>query len=62
METININGLDYVLGEIKDFEYKGKKRQSLKVRLPKGKNVITFVKYEDGSFSAPLRTHFKARF
>jgi len=59
---MKINNVEYIIGEIKDFEYKGAKRQTIKCRLPKGKNLIMITKYEDGAYSAPTRTSFKAKF
>lgn len=59
---MNIENTEYVIGEIKEFDYKGSKRKSIKCKLPKGKNLIYITQYEDGSFSAPTKTHFKADF
>jgi hypothetical protein len=59
---MKINNVEYVIGETKEFEHKGAKRKSIKCRLPKGKNLFYITQYEDGSYSLPTRTSFKASF
>lgn len=59
---MKIGNTEYVIGSITDFNYKCTERQTIKARLPKGKNLIMITKYEDGTYSEPTRTHFKAKF
>ena len=59
---MKIDNIEYIVGEVKEFTHCGQSRQSIKARLPKGKNLIMITRYEDGTFSAPTKTHFKAGF
>lgn len=59
---MTIGNTEYIIGSITNFNYKGAERQTIKARLPKGKNLIMITKYEDGTYSEPTRTCFKAKF
>ena len=62
MKTLKMNNVNYIVGEETEFIHNGAERKSIKCRLPKGKNLIMITKYEDGTFSSPTKTHFKASF
>lgn len=51
-DTIKIDGINYEVLKIKEYNHKGSDRQSITMKRPAGKKRYNVIRYENGSLSS----------